>query len=137
VRANLATIEEEINARIRENAEVVTEEMAYDDALKAGALAFFGDKYGDVVRVVRMGDFLTELCGGTHVQRTGDVGLFKLDSEGGVSAAGSGRVRGSFHRTGRAGPRFAGVKKSSKTSAASSVHGTALRLERLEKLPRA
>ncbi|HXR24714.1 MAG TPA: alanine--tRNA ligase [Candidatus Binataceae bacterium] len=83
---DLATIEEEINARIRENAEVVTEEMAYDDALKAGALAFFGDKYGDVVRVVRMGDFSTELCGGTHVQRTGDVGLFKLESEGGVAA---------------------------------------------------
>ena len=83
---DLATIEEEINARIRENAAVVTEEMAYDDALKAGALAFFGDKYGDVVRVVRMGDFSTELCGGTHVQRTGDVGLFKLESEGGVAA---------------------------------------------------
>jgi alanyl-tRNA synthetase len=83
---DLATIEEEINARIRENAEVITQEMAYDDALKAGALAFFGDKYGDVVRVVRMGDFSTELCGGTHVQRTGDVGLFKLESEGGVAA---------------------------------------------------
>ena len=83
---DLATIEEEINARIRENAEVVTEEMAYDDALKAGALAFFGDKYGDVVRVVRMGDFSVELCGGTHVRRTGDVGLFKLESEGGVAA---------------------------------------------------
>ncbi|HEY1851894.1 MAG TPA: alanine--tRNA ligase [Candidatus Binataceae bacterium] len=83
---DLATIEEEINARIRENAAVVTEEMAYDDALKAGALAFFGDKYGDVVRVVRMGDFSTELCGGTHVSRTGDVGIFKLESEGGVAA---------------------------------------------------
>jgi alanyl-tRNA synthetase len=83
---DLATIEEEINARIRENAEVLIEEMAYDDALKAGALAFFGDKYGDVVRVVRMGDFSTELCGGTHVRRTGDVGLFKLESEGGVAA---------------------------------------------------
>ena len=76
--SDLATIEEEINARIRENAEVATEEMAYDDALKAGALAFFGDKYGDVVRVVRMGDFSVELCGGTHVGRTGDIGLFKL-----------------------------------------------------------
>ena len=65
---DLRTIEEEINARIRENAEVTIEEMAYDDALKAGALAFFGDKYGDVVRVVRMGDFSVELCGGTHVQ---------------------------------------------------------------------
>ncbi|MGO9453285.1 MAG: alanine--tRNA ligase [Candidatus Binataceae bacterium] len=82
----LATIEEEINARIRENAAVTTEEMAFDDALKAGALAFFGDKYGDVVRVVRMGDFSVELCGGTHVSRTGDVGFFKLDAEAGVAA---------------------------------------------------
>jgi alanyl-tRNA synthetase len=82
----LATIEEEINARIRENAEVATEEMAYDDAIKAGALAFFGDKYGDVVRVVRMGDFSVELCGGTHVGRTGDIGVFKLEAESGVAA---------------------------------------------------
>ncbi|HEY6421367.1 MAG TPA: alanine--tRNA ligase [Candidatus Binataceae bacterium] len=83
----IATIEEEINARIRENAEVVTEEMAYNDALKAGALAFFGDKYGDRVRVVRMGDFSVELCGGSHVRRTGDVGLFKLEAESGVAAS--------------------------------------------------
>ena len=82
----LATIEEEINARIRENAEVTVEEMAYDDALKAGALAFFGDKYGDRVRVVRMGDFSVELCGGTHISRTGDVGMFKLETESGVAA---------------------------------------------------
>jgi alanyl-tRNA synthetase len=83
---DLVMIEEEINARIRENAEVATEEMAYDDAIKAGALAFFGDKYGDVVRVVRMGDFSVELCGGTHVDRTGDIGLFKLEVESGVAA---------------------------------------------------
>jgi len=83
---DLTTIEEEINARIRENAEVITEEMAYDQAIKAGALAFFGDKYGDIVRVVRMGDFSVELCGGTHVNRTGDVGFFKLESESGVAA---------------------------------------------------
>ncbi len=82
----LATIEEEINARIRENAEVTVEDMAYDDALKAGALAFFGDKYGDRVRVVRMGDFSVELCGGTHISRTGDVGMFKLEAESGVAA---------------------------------------------------
>jgi alanyl-tRNA synthetase len=82
----LATIEEEINARIRENAEVTTEEMAYDDALKAGALAFFSEKYGDRVRVVRMGDFSVELCGGTHISRTGDVGVFKLEAESGVAA---------------------------------------------------
>ncbi len=83
---DLETIEEEINARIRENAEVRTEEMAYDDAIKAGALAFFGDKYGDRVRVVRMGDFSIELCGGTHVNRSGDVGFFKLEAESGVAA---------------------------------------------------
>ncbi|HUA33257.1 MAG TPA: alanine--tRNA ligase [Candidatus Binataceae bacterium] len=82
----LATIEEEINVRVRENAEVTTEEMPYDAAIKAGALAFFGDKYGDVVRVVRMGDFSVELCGGTHVNRTGDVGFFKLEAESGVAA---------------------------------------------------
>src|SRR5213594_4594152 len=68
----LRDIEDETNAYIRANAEVTTEEIAYDDAIKAGALAFFGDKYGDRVTVVRMGDFSTELCGGTHVQRTGD-----------------------------------------------------------------
>jgi alanyl-tRNA synthetase len=83
---DLQTIEEEINARIRENADVATDEMAYDDAIKAGALAFFGDKYGDRVRVVRMGDFSVELCGGTHVNRTGDIGLFKLEAESGVAA---------------------------------------------------
>ncbi len=82
----LRTIEEEVNARIRENAPVLHEEMAYADALKAGALAFFGEKYGDRVRVVRMGDFSVELCGGTHVSRTGDIGLFKLEGESGVAA---------------------------------------------------
>jgi alanyl-tRNA synthetase len=83
---DLETIEEEINARIRENAAVNAEEMPYDQAIKAGALAFFGDKYGDRVRVVRMGDFSIELCGGTHVSRTGDIGLFKLEGESGIAA---------------------------------------------------
>jgi alanyl-tRNA synthetase len=89
----LAAIEAETNAHIRENAEVVSAEMAYDEAIKGGALAFFGDKYGDRVRVVRMGDFSVELCGGTHVRRTGDIGLFKLRGEAGV-AAGVRRVEG-------------------------------------------
>ena len=83
---DVETIEEEINARIRENAAVNAEEMPYDQAIKAGALAFFGDKYGDRVRVVRMGDFSIELCGGTHVSRTGDIGLFKLEGESGIAA---------------------------------------------------
>jgi len=84
--AELQGIEDDVNAMIRENAEVWVEEMPYDDAIAAGALAFFGDKYGDTVRVIRMGDFSVELCGGTHVARTGDIGLFKLRSEGGVAA---------------------------------------------------
>jgi alanyl-tRNA synthetase len=84
--AELQGIEDDVNAWIRDNAEVTQEEMRYDDAIAAGALAFFGDKYGDTVRVVRMGDFSVELCGGTHVARTGDIGLFKLRGEGGVAA---------------------------------------------------
>src|SRR6185369_11327495 len=82
----LRRIEDETNAHIRENAEVRNDEMAYDDAIKAGALAFFGDKYGDRVRVLRMGDFSVELCGGTHVSRTGDIGVFKLRGESAVGA---------------------------------------------------
>jgi alanyl-tRNA synthetase len=82
----LRAVEDEVNAEIRANAEVTAEEMSYDDAVKAGALAFFGDKYGDRVTVVRMGDFSIELCGGTHVRRTGDIGLFKIDGESGVAA---------------------------------------------------
>ncbi len=82
----LFAIERDVNAHIREDAEVVTEEMPYDEAIKAGALAFFGDKYGDIVRVVRIGDFSLELCGGTHVRHTGQIGLFKLEAESGIGA---------------------------------------------------
>ena len=82
----LERIEREVNERVRENGGVSTEEMAYDDAIRAGAMAFFGDKYGDRVRVVRIGDFSTELCGGTHIHQAGDIGLFRLSAEGGVSA---------------------------------------------------
>jgi alanyl-tRNA synthetase len=82
----LLRIEADVNAHIRENDALRVDEMAYDDAIKAGALAFFGDKYGDIVRVVRLGDYSTELCGGTHVGRAGDIGLFKLRAESGVAA---------------------------------------------------
>jgi len=83
-------VEERVNEAVRANAEVSAREMAYDDAIRAGALAFFGDKYGDRVRVIAMGEadanLSTELCGGTHVARTGDVGFFKIISESGVAA---------------------------------------------------
>jgi alanyl-tRNA synthetase len=79
-------IEDEVNARVRANVECTSTEMPYDEAMKLGALAFFGEKYGDRVRVIQMGAFSTELCGGTHVQRTGDIGLFKLQNESGVAA---------------------------------------------------
>jgi alanyl-tRNA synthetase len=82
----IAAVEDEVNDVIRRNLPVTSEEMSYDDAIKAGALAFFGDKYGDRVRVLRMGDYSIELCGGTHVARTGDIGVFKVDAEGGVAA---------------------------------------------------
>ena len=79
-------VEELVNAEIRRNHRVETRLMKHDEAIKAGAMALFGEKYGDEVRVVGMGEFSTELCGGTHVNRTGDIGLFKVVAEGGVAA---------------------------------------------------
>jgi alanyl-tRNA synthetase len=82
----LRRIEDMVNAEIRRNVDAEVREMAYQDAIDYGALALFGEKYGDEVRVLRMGDFSTELCGGTHVARTGDIGFFKIVSESGVAA---------------------------------------------------
>ena len=82
----LAEIETRVNRAVLANVEVTAKSMSYDDAIKSGAMALFGEKYGDKVRVLRMGDHSTELCGGTHVSRTGDIGLFKILSEGGVAA---------------------------------------------------
>jgi len=82
----LRAIEALVNARIRHNDAVQTEVMAVDEAMAAGAMALFGEKYGDRVRVLSMGDFSIELCGGTHVGRTGDIGLFKIVAESGVAA---------------------------------------------------
>ena len=80
-------IERIVNERIRENSEVMTEQLEYDDAVARGALALFGEKYGDDVRVLSMGgDFSVELCGGTHSRRTGDIGLLRLVSESGIAA---------------------------------------------------
>ncbi len=92
-RADLAAVEREVNARIRENSQVTTRLMTPDAAVAEGAMALFGEKYGDEVRVVAMGEgegdrpaWSIELCGGTHVGRTGDIGLFRIVSEGPVSA---------------------------------------------------
>lgn len=82
----LAVIERKVNQQVRANHAAEVHSMGMQEALDFGAMALFGEKYGEQVRVLRMGDYSTELCGGTHVGRTGDIGLFKITSEGGVSA---------------------------------------------------
>ncbi len=84
--AELAEVERIVNAAIRANVRVTAVEMPYREALDQGALAFFGDRYGDVVRVVTSGSWARELCGGTHVARTGDIGFFRITHEGSISS---------------------------------------------------
>jgi alanyl-tRNA synthetase len=84
--AELTDIERLVNAQIRINAPAETQVMGYESAVAAGAMALFGEKYDKDVRVLRVGDFSMELCGGTHVQRAGDIGLFKILSESGVAS---------------------------------------------------
>lgn len=82
----IKALEEIVNREIRKNSEVQTEETDIDTAKQKGAMALFGEKYGDSVRVLSMGDFSVELCGGIHAKRTGDIGLLKIVSEGGVAS---------------------------------------------------
>jgi alanyl-tRNA synthetase len=82
----LRAIEQLVNTEIRANAAAETKVMAYDAAVAEGAMALFGEKYADEVRVLKVGGFSMELCGGTHVARSGDIGLFKITGEGGVAA---------------------------------------------------
>ena len=82
----LKKVEEIVNSKIEENMSVVTKVMTIEEAKKTGATALFGEKYGETVRVVQMGDFSTELCGGTHVSNTGVINAFKILSENGVAA---------------------------------------------------
>ena len=84
--AEIAEVERRVNAAIIANVPVKVETMSIEDAQKSGAMMLFGEKYGDFVRVITMGDYSIELCGGTHVARTGDIGFFKIISEGGIAA---------------------------------------------------
>jgi alanyl-tRNA synthetase len=84
--SELAEVERRVNAEVRANHAAEVQHMGMQEALDFGAMALFGEKYGDRVRVLRLGEASTELCGGTHVARTGDIGLFKIVSESGVSA---------------------------------------------------
>ena len=82
----LSSVEREVNEAILKGMDIVIGEYAYDEAVKLGAMALFGEKYGDKVRVVKMGDYSIELCGGTHLSNTAQAGLIKIESEAGVAA---------------------------------------------------
>jgi len=82
----IAQVERMVNKAVRGNDEIRVEHLSYQEAVKTGAMALFGEKYGELVRVVSMGDFSKELCGGTHCRRTGDIGFFKITSEASVAA---------------------------------------------------
>ena len=82
----LRTIEDLVNAEVRRNVEAEVHQMGYQEAIEFGAMALFGEKYGDKVRVIKIGDFSTELCGGTHTAATGEIGLIKVLKEGSVSS---------------------------------------------------
>jgi len=82
----IGEIEAIVNDEIRRNVAADTQLMSYDDAVASGAMALFGEKYDDEVRVLNFGDFSIELCGGTHVERTGDIGVFKITHEGGIAS---------------------------------------------------
>ena len=85
-RAQLAEIEALVNAQVRANAAAEIKVVSYEEAVAGGALALFGEKYEDRVRVLKLGDFSMELCGGTHVRRAGDIGLFKIVAESGIAS---------------------------------------------------
>ena len=82
----LRQVEQMVNSEIRRNLERHTALMPIDEAKAKGAMALFGEKYDDEVRVVTLGEFSTELCGGVHVERSGDIGLFKITAEAGIAA---------------------------------------------------
>jgi len=115
----LKQIESLVNDHIRFNHQVETNLMSQDEAVKSGAMALFGEKYGDVVRVLKMGDFSMELCGGTHVKRTGDIGIFKITNETGIAAG----VRRIEAVTGKGALNWIENEESQLTQIASIVKG--------------
>jgi alanyl-tRNA synthetase len=136
----LREIERLVNAEIRANAAAETRLMKFDEAVAAGAMALFGEKYDDEVRVLRVGEFSTELCGGTHASRAGDIGMFRIVSEGGIAAG----VRRIEAVTGDAALRFvvetdeklrdvAGVLKATRDDVEDKVRQLVERSRRLEK----
>jgi alanyl-tRNA synthetase len=127
----IRAVEEQVNAAILQDVDVVIEEKPYADAIAMGAMALFGEKYGDVVRTVNVPGISTELCGGTHVRHTGDIGLFRIVGETGV-AAGIRRVEAV---TGRVAYRRAVQKEELLQQAAAAVKTTPdTLLRRLEQL---
>ncbi len=133
-------IENEVNLRIRENHAVKTREMNMEEAVRSGATALFEEKYGDVVRVVSQGGFSSELCGGTHASRSGDIGLFKILSEAGI-ASGIRRIEAvtgqaaldQLHRQEKMIETLAGLLKSPKEDAAEKVETLIKERKNLEK----
>ena len=136
----LEAIESMVNAQIRANAQAQTRLMSMDDAVQSGAMALFGEKYGDEVRVLSIGDFSVELCGGTHVQHAGDIGLFKITAETGIASGvrrieavtGDGAlqwVRDSEHRL----ADIAGLLKGSREDAGERVAALVDKTRALEK----
>ena len=105
-------IEDRVNEKIRENLLVETEEMSIEEAKKSKAKALFGEKYGDKVRVLTMGDFSKELCGGTHAQRTGDIGGLAIIAESSIASG----VRRIEAITGEAFSKYVGSTKANSKS---------------------
>ncbi|MEP7311653.1 MAG: alanine--tRNA ligase [Pseudomonadota bacterium] len=136
----LRKIEQRVNGEIRANAPAETQTMGYDAAVAAGAMALFGEKYADEVRVLKVGDFSMELCGGTHVARAGDIGLFKIIAETGVAAGvrriealtGEGAVN-YIEQTDELLRSVAGLVRGSRDDVMTRVQDTVEQLKSLEK----